>query len=448
MTNRILLKDVTAVTAERIGRTCILIDGERVVKIAPDISDAAAETVDCHELLALPGMIDAHVHFRDPGMPQKATMYSESRAAVLGGVTSVMDMPNTLPPTLTMEDVRNKQGTAARDCLTNYAFYLGASTRNLEDIKSADTSVIPAVKVYMGSTTGNLLLDDSSALYQVFKNSPTLICAHCEDNGLISEATKIARQTYGDNVPFAMHPIIRSRDCCVKSAKTAINTALDTGARLHIMHLSTRDECDILAYFAKGSVHDRQISAEACIPHLFFSEADYGRLQGLLKCNPAVKSERDRRALINAIKRGVITTVGTDHAPHELAAKTGTYFNCASGVPSVQYALLSLLDLWKRRELTLEELVKVTSANVAERFDLKDRGQIKEGYFADIALVDLRRNHTVTKADIASKCGFSPFESHTFSSSVMHTIVSGKFKVRDGKLCSDDSGMPLHFDRS
>ncbi|MCL1602921.1 dihydroorotase [Succinatimonas hippei] len=444
---KLILKDSQVVMPSRIIRADILVEDDKIAKIAPQIEANGADEIDCHELVALSGLIDAHVHFRDPGMPQKATIYSESRAAILGGVTSFMDMPNTMPPTVDEASLNGKKATAARDSVANYAFYLGATPDNIEEVKKADPKSVAGIKVYMGSTTGNLLLDDESILHKMFKAAPMMVTAHCEDNEIIAAKQKAAQKMYGDNIPFNMHPVIRNRDCCIKSSKLAIQTALDTGAKLHIMHLSTKEEVEILNYFAKDPLERRQISGEACIPHLFFSESDYSRLQGFLKCNPAVKYEFDRKALIKGIKRGIITTVGTDHAPHEISVKTGSYLKCASGVTSVQYSLLALLDLWKRGELTLEEVVKVSSTNVAKRFNLTDRGTIEEGKKADIVLINPIKSHTVTASDIKSLCGWSPFINHTFRCSIAHTVVSGVLKVKDGKIVSDESGEALSFDR-
>ncbi len=447
MTQRILLKDAQAAEPGRISRKDILIENGRIARIDNHIESPGALELDCHELLALPGMIDAHVHFRQPGMEGKADIHHEARAAVLGGVTSFMEMPNTLPATLGLTELEEKRAIAARHSPANYAFYLGAGNGNLEEIKRVDVTKVPAIKVYMGSTTGNLLLDNEDELYQVFKASPLMLCAHCEDNALINAATARAKQDYGADIPFTMHPIIRGRDACLKSARLAINTALATRAKLHIMHLSTKEECQILACLPKGTLKERPITAEACIPHLYFSEADYIRLQGFLKCNPAVKTEMDRKSLVQGIKNGAISTVGTDHAPHELRLKTGSYLNTASGIPSVQFALLCLLELWQRHEITLEELIRVSSGNVAELYQIKDRGALKEGYFADLALVNVQKSLQVAPNLIASKCGHSPFMGHTFRSRVVHTIVSGQLAVRDGVLTEQASGLPLSFDR-
>ncbi len=444
---RLLLKNATLVCPNRIIRSDLLTDGKRIGKIAPDISAPDAEVIDCHELLVLPGLIDEHVHFRDPGMPLKATIASESAAAALGGVTSFMDMPNTNPPTLSLKDLEDKKAVAARDSAVNYAFYLGAGADNLEEIKKADKNEIAGVKVYMGSTTGNLLLEDNEQLLKIFAASPTLIALHCEDTSIISKKEKAARGRYGEAIPFNLHGLIRDREACLKSTLKAVALAQETGARIHILHISTVDEIELLKQFMFGSVRTRQISGEACIPHLFFSECDYERLGGFLKCNPAVKTERDRRAVVNAVESGILTTVGTDHAPHEKAAKENPYVKCPSGCTSVQYSLLALLDLWKRGELSLETVARAAAGNVAERYCVKDRGRVEEGCYADLALVNPLKRHQVTPADIKSLCGWSPFLGHSFACSVEHTVVNGTLAVRNGQLNPECRGQALEFDR-
>ncbi len=443
---KLLLKNATLVCPDRIIQSDLLTEDAYISKIAPSIKDDGAEIIDCEGLLVLPGLIDEHVHFRDPGMPQKATIFSESRAAVLGGVTSFLDMPNTVPPTVTEKDLDNKLAVAAKDSAANYGFYLGASGDNLEELKRTDPNKIAGIKVFMGSTTGNLLVEDENALVKIFTASPVVYTTHCELTSIIDENTRRAHAMYGDDIPFDVHPIIRNRDCCIKSTQEAINVALGTGARLHIMHISTKDEVEMLRPYMFGNARTRQISGEAALPHLFFSEGDYQRLGGMLKCNPAVKTEMDRMAIVQAVEDGVLTTIGTDHAPHEIEKKQGNYMNCASGCTGVQYSLLALMDLVKRKELTLETLVKATSTNVADRFRIKNRGRIQEGFFADFAIVNPIMPHTVNKSDIASPCGWSPFEGHTFKSSVVHTIVSGKVAVRNGKLTDELQGQALAFD--
>lgn len=444
---KLLLKNALLVTPNRIIRNDLLIEGSLISKIDNNISDADAKVIDCHEFIVMPGLIDDHVHFREPGMTQKASIYSESRAAVLGGVTSYLDMPNNNPATTSLELLNNKKAIARKDSVANYGFYLGASDDNLDEIKNAPVKEIAGIKVFMGSSTGNLLVDDQERLGRIFESARTIIALHCEDTATILANEKIARNTYGDDVPFSMHPIIRSRDCCIKSTQSAIKIALETGARIHIMHISTAQEVEMLKNYMFGNVKTRQISGEACIPHLFFSECDYESKGAFLKCNPAVKTELDRLAVSNAVEAGILTTVGTDHAPHELAVKQGTYFKCASGLPSVQFSLLALLEMWRRKELTLETIAKVTSTNVVERFRIKNRGAIVEGNYADLAIINPNKSTAVSKDLIASSCKWSPFEGTRFGSSVVHTIVNGNLVVENGALVSDAAGLALEYDR-
>ncbi len=445
--SKLLLKNAVIVTPERIIRNDLLIEDRIITKIDRDISCDDARVIDCHEYVVLPGLIDEHVHFRQPGMEQKATIYSESRAALLGGVTSYLDMPNNNPSTCTMELLNAKKALASKDSAANYGFYLGANDDNLEEIRKAPVREIAGIKVFMGSSTGNLLVDRYEKLMPIFESARTIIALHCEDTATILKNEKTAKEHYADSVPFFMHPVIRNRDCCIKSTALAIEIAKQSGARIHIMHISTKEEVQMLSELKFGNVVNRQISGEACIPHLFFSESDYQLKQGFLKCNPAVKTEQDRLSLVQAVENGILTTVGTDHAPHELSVKTGPYFKCASGMPSVQFSLLALLDLWKRKEITLETIAKVTSQNVADRFHIKNRGRIAEGYYADLAVVDPNRRTSVTKSLIASKCGWSPFEGHSFASSVVHTVVNGSLCVENGVITDTGSAMPLEFDR-
>lgn len=445
--SKLLLKNASVVTPDRIIRNDILINGAIIEKIDRDISSSDAQVIECKDRIIIPGLIDEHVHFREPGMTQKANIRSESEAAVLGGVTSFLDMPNNSPSVTTMEMVEAKKAIASKDSAANYGFYLGASDDNLEEIKKADVTKIAGIKVFMGSSTGSLLVEDYNKLCDIFESARTIISLHCEDTATILANEKKAKLTYGDDVPFSMHPIIRSRDCCIKSASAAIEIALKTGARIHIMHISTKEEVEMLSKYMFGNTKTRQISGEACIPHIFFSECDYQSHKAFLKCNPAVKAEQDRRAIVKALEDGIITTVATDHAPHELAAKQGSYFKCASGLPSVQFSLNALLDLWKRKELTLETICKAASSNVAERYRIKGRGRIEEGYYADLAVINPLKNFTVTNEAIASICKWSPFEGHTFSNTVEKTIVNGVLCADNGKIVAKAEAMALEFDR-
>lgn len=444
---KLLFKNATVVCRDRIRRTDLLTSGAFIERIDKDIDCADAEVIDCRGLVMIPGLIDEHVHFRDLGLSSKATIASESKAAVLGGVTSFMDMPNTNPPTVDGKSLEDKKLIAARDSLANYAFYLGATPDNLEEIKKADPKSIAGIKVFMGATTGNLLVDDLKYLTKVFASAPCLVATHCESTEIIKKREQAAYEHYGDNIPFSMHPVIRNRDCCLKSSELAVELAKATGARLHIMHISTAEEVDLLRQYMLGDISKRQISGEACIPHLMFSDCDYDRLGGFLKCNPSVKTERDRLALVKAVSDGVLTTVGTDHAPHELEKKTGSYRSCASGTTSVQFSLLAMCDLWKRGELSLEEIVQTTSTNVALRYGIKNRGFIEEGACADLAVINPVLPHTVTKDEIASTCGWSPFVGHTFACSHVHTVVNGNLIVKDGVIVSDEKGQALEFAR-
>lgn len=445
--SKIALKNATVMCESGFKRTEVLIEDRLIAKIDPQVNTDGAKVIDCHGMLVLPGLIDAHVHFRQPGMEKKATIKTESAAAALGGVTSFMDMPNTNPPTVSMDALNGKKDIAKKDSYVNYAFYLGASDKNLEEVKRADPHEIAGVKIYMGSTTGGLLLEGESALVKMFKASPTLVATHCEDNAIINANTALAKEMYGDHIPFNMHPIIRSRDCCIKSSALAIEAAKEAGARLHIAHLSTAEEVEMMREFASDPLHSRQVTGEVCIPHMFFNEGDYDRLKGFLKCNPSVKYERDRRALLAGLRKGLISTIGTDHAPHELAVKTSeNYLNVASGLPSVQYSLSVIFELSKRGEISLEEGIKAATCNVAERFGIEKRGTIKEGYYADLVVFAPGESFIVEQKDIASLCGWSPMLGQRFKGRVRDTIASGRLVVQDYAIASEPGdAMALRF---
>ncbi len=446
--HKLLLKNPLLFTPESIIRKDLLIEGNFIAKIDDSISADGADTVlDCHELLVIPGLIDEHVHFREPGMESKGTIKSESRAAVLGGVTSYLDMPNNNPATCTLQDISDKKQRAKKDSLANFGFYLGANRTNLDEIRNANIREIAGIKVFMGSSTGNMLLEDDNLLYDIFLKAKTLIALHCEDPGIVAANEERIRKQYADRAPIFLHPYIRNRDCCLKSTQKAIALALETGARIHIMHISTKEEVELLKKYMFGNVITRQISGEACVPHLFFNESDYAQKGGLIKCNPAIKFEQDRRALISGLEEHILTTIGTDHAPHELEKKGSTYFQCASGMPSVQYALQCLLELYKRQERSLETIINAYSTHVAERYHIEKRGRIAEGMYADLAVLDLGGTHLVNKEDIASLCKWSPFTGSVFHSLVKHTIVNGNIVVRDGRIIAQNGGEALVFDR-
>lgn len=383
------------------------------------------EVIDATGCLLMPGVIDDHVHMRDPGLTHKADMESETRAAAAGGVTSVLDMPNVVPQTTTLELLDERYALAAQKCHVNYAFFLGATNENLEQICKVDTSRVPGVKLFMGSSTGNMLVDDEQQLRAIFAQCPTLIMTHCEDTSRINQRMAEAKSLYGEDPDVTHHPEIRDEEACYTSTQLAVRLARETGARLHVAHLTTQRELELL------DVQYPKITAEACVAHLIYTDKDYARLGTRIKCNPAVKSETDRNALRQALNDGRICVVGTDHAPHLLSEKQGGAAKAVSGMPMVQFSLPSMLQLAEEGVLKIERLVELMCHNPAKLFGIEKRGYIRPGYKADLTLV--RKNpFTVTKDIIQSSCGWSPREGDTLSWSVEKTWVNGSL-VWDGK---------------
>ncbi len=385
-------------------------------------------------------MIDDQV----PGLSYKADTLHESRACAAGGITSFMDMPNTRPPTLDRAALEAKYAHAADDSAVSYAYYMGASNDNLEAIRVIDPLTTPGVKVFMGASTGNMLVDNPDTLDGIFRDCPTPIITHCEDTPMIDALHAIAREKYGEDIPASEHPLIRSREACIKSTRLAISLAQKHGTRLHVLHISTADE---LALFQPGPVKGKQITAETCVHFLHFDDRDHERLGFLIKCNPAIKSATDREAIIRALAEGRIDVLATDHAPHLLDEKAQKYDKAPSGLPLVQFALQVALQQVFEGKLTLERVVEAVSHAPATLFDVKQRGYLREGYAADLVLVDPRKPHTVTRGEVLSKCGWSPFEDETFHSSIASTFVNGK-RVWDGSTIDDSvRGQRLTFDR-
>lgn len=444
-----LLKNATYINEGCTSQRDILLKNGLIERIDTSIpADDSYEIIDCRDMLVLPGVIDDQVHFREPGTTHKATIATESVAAVLGGTTSFMDMPNNNPPAVTIEDIMAKKDIAARNSYANYSFYLGATENNMEEIQKINPAEICGVKIFMGSSTGNLLVDKDEALYNIFKNCHVLIATHCEDNALINKNMEEFKARYGEeNLKPYMHPLIRNHKACYKSTKKAVDLALETGANLHVLHLSTEDEIELFRPFADISLEQRKITAEACAHHLFFNDKSYERLGNRLKCNPAVKTEEDRKALISAVEQGIISIIATDHAPHTLEEKNQPFYKAPSGLPLIQYSLLAVLELVHRNELSLEAAVTALSHNPAVRFNIDRRGFIKEGYFADIAVVK-NEEFTVKPVDIASKCKWSPFLGYTFANRVMHTFVNGNHVVNNGIFVPNNIfGRDLRFNR-
>jgi dihydroorotase len=454
----ILIQNADIVNEGRSFSGDVLIRRGRIDRIDAHISADADVVIDAAGKALLPGMIDCHVHFREPGLTHKGDMATESAAAVAGGVTSVMEMPNTNPPAVTRERLEEKFSLAAGRMHTNYSFYLGASLNNLDEIKAVDRANVCGVKVYMGSSTGDMLVDRLQTLEDLFRECPVNLTAHCENSRIISRNEKTFADQYGDDIPFSAHPLIRSREACYESSKMAADLARKHETRLHILHISTADELNLFdsAVVRVGTAREnecyteeqgRNITGEACVHHLFFDDSAYDSLGALVKCNPAIKTAADREALLKALVSDRLATIGTDHAPHTLDEKRRPYRSAPSGIPVIQSALPSVLEHFHDGILSLELIAEKTAHNPARIFNVADRGFIREGYWADLVLVDLNRPQTVTKENILYKCGWSPFEGIPFRSSVDTTLVSGQIAWQNSQVASAGCGQRLVFSR-
>ena len=445
MPNDWLIKNAELINEGRRFQADLRVRDGRIDKIAEGIHALPGEQViDASGLWLLPGMIDDQVHFREPGLTQKADIAHESRACAAGGITSYMEMPNTRPPALDRETLEAKYSRAAEVSAVNYAFYMGASNDNLEAIKNLDPKAAPGVKVFMGASTGNMLVDNPEVLDGIFKHAPTPIITHCEDTPMIDALHQAAREKYGEAIPAREHPLIRSREACIKSTRLALELARRHNSRLHVLHISTADE---LALFEPGPLKGKRITAETCVHFLHFCSDDYERLGFLIKCNPAIKDAADRDAIVRALAEGRIDVLATDHAPHLLAEKEQVYDKAPSGLPLVQFALQAALQQVFAGHLSLERVVEVVSHAPATLFDVDQRGFLREGYAADLVLVDPRKPHRVTREEVLSKCGWSPFEGSRFDASIVSSFVNGQ-RVWDGRQIDPDvRGQRLQFDR-
>lgn len=431
----LLLKNARLVNEGKTSECDVLIKGERIEKIASNI-DAVGEVVDLEGKYLLPGIIDDQVHFREPGLTHKGTIYTESRAAVAGGITSYIEQPNTKPPALSTVALEEKFAIAAKDSLANYSFNLGASNDNLEELLRADYSTFSGIKVFMGSSTGNMLVDDLRVLERIFSEVPHLIITHCEDEATIRANMEMYQARYGENIPASAHPLIRSEEACYLSSSGAVALAKKHNTRLHVYHISTAKEC--LLFSNDVPLAEKRITAEACIHHLWFSDEDYAQKGNFIKWNPAVKTAADRAGIWEALLDNRIDVIATDHAPHTLEEKMQPYASAPSGGPLVQHALLAMFDKVKEGKLSMETLVQKMCHNPAILFRIKERGFVREGYYADLCVLDPKSMYTVTKENILSKCGWSPFDGHRFLSSVVGTWVNGE-QVWDGKQYFDKS---------
>lgn len=401
------------------------------------------ESLDAHGNLLIPGVIDDQVHFREPGLTHKGDIYTEARAAVAGGVTSFMDMPNTQPQTITLPALEDKFRRAAERSLANHSFYMGATTENADQLMAADPRHVCGIKVFLGASTGNMLVDQPEALRKIFALHDRLIAIHSEDEQIIRANLAAYKEKYGDHIPVEFHPAIRSAEACYKSTARAIKLAEELGTRLHVIHVSTADE---LPLFRNDiPLEQKRITTEVCVHHLWFDDRDYARLGPLIKWNPAIKSAHDREALFEGLLNGKLDIIATDHAPHTLEEKKGPYTSCPSGAPLVQHSLVAMLEFWHQEKISLPAIVEKMCHAPARCFRVDRRGYIRKGYHADLALVDTRSNWTVNRGNILYKCGWSPLEGVTFASKVTHTFVNGHLAYEEGTFHEEVKGLALEF---
>jgi dihydroorotase len=424
----------------------VLIAGERIEKVAAQITaDDGMKVIDAGGRYLIPGMIDDQVHFREPGLTDKGDLATESAAAAAGGITSFMDMPNVNPQTTTREALADKYAIARGRCSANYGFYLGGTNRNIEEIKQLEVGEACGIKVFMGASTGDMLVDDPAVLDQVFEHAPIMVVTHCEHSPTIWDNEAHAKTKYGEHVPMSEHPNIRSASACLQSSSMAVDLARRHDALLHVLHLTTAIE---MSLFSKAHRAEKRITAEVCVHHLWFDESRYEDLGARIKCNPAIKAATDRQALIKALNEGRIDIVATDHAPHTAGEKSRSYFKAPAGLPLVQHALLVLFDLVAAGQIKLELLVDRTSHASADIFGVQDRGYVREGYFADLVIVDANKPYKVDPSNVLYKCRWSPFTGHEFSATIDTTIINGEVVYRDGELTGAIVGQQLGFTRS
>ncbi len=441
--SKILLVNATLVNEGRIFESDILLDGDRIASIDTGLSAGSAdEVIDVQGCHVLPGLIDDQVHLREPGLTHKATISSESRAAICGGVTSFMEMPNTSPPTTDRAALVDKYARAAGRSFANFAFYLGATNDNLEELQRVTSADACGIKIFMGASTGNMLVDDHDVLEKIFANAALLVATHCEDSPTIRANEERFRQRFGEDVPISAHPEIRSAEACYKSSSFAVELAKRHATRLHVLHLTTARELEL---FDPGPVETKHITAEVCVHHLWFDESRYADQGARIKCNPAIKTAEDRDGLIRGVQQDLIDVIATDHAPHTRQEKEQTYFKAPAGLPLIQHSLQMLLQQYHGGVFTLEEIVTKVAHNPARLFRVVDRGFLREGYYADLVVVDLSRPYDVTPETLQYKCGWSPLEGVTFSSSIVVTVVNGAVVFKDGVILDEPRGRALEF---
>jgi dihydroorotase len=442
----ILITGANIVNEGEITRLDVLIRDGLIYNLGPDLSEFDADIhINASGKYIFPGLIDDQVHFREPGLTHKAEIYTESRAAVAGGITSYMEMPNTVPQATTLELLEDKFKIAAEKSLANYSFFFGATNDNIEEILKVDPENVCGIKVFQGSSTGNMLVDNQESLERIFAECKMIIATHSENDNIIRENLAKYKAQYGDDIPVRYHPLIRSAEACYDASKRVVDLARKYGSRLHVLHISTAKE--VTLFDEKLPLSEKRITAEACIHHLWFSDEDYEEKGNLIKWNPAIKTASDREGILNGVLNGNIDVIATDHAPHTLEEKNSSYSSAPSGGPLVQHSLVAMLDLYHDKKIRLEEIVQKMCHNVAILFEIDKRGYIRPGYHADLVIADLNAPWTVEKSNILSKCGWSPFEGHTFKSKVLTTIVSGHLAYDNGKFNESRKGDRLKFSR-
>ncbi len=442
-----LIRDATIINEGLKFKGSVLIEDEKIEKIFPhvlpvgfDLTDT--NIVDAQGLYLIPGIIDDQVHFREPGLTHKGDIYTESRAAVAGGVTTFMEMPNTNPQAVTQDLLQKKYDRAGEVSSANFSFYMGTTNSNLEEVLKTDPSKTCGIKVFMGSSTGNMLVDDETVLSEIFRNAPTLVATHCEDETTIKTNLKIARQRYGENVPISRHAYIRSDEACYLSSSKAVELASKFDTRLHVLHLTSAKE---MSLFAQGEISNKNITAEVCVHHLWFDEQDYIKHGTRIKWNPSIKTEKDKMALWEALLSDKIDVIATDHAPHTLDEKNNTYFKAPSGGPLVQHSLVAMLEMSRKGFISIENVVRKMCHAPADLFRVEKRGYIREGYFADLVLVDPGQSWVVSRENILYKCGWSPFEGTEFSHKIVSTFVNGTPVFQDGEILATNRGERISF---
>lgn len=448
--DKTLIRSAHIVNEGKIFKGDVYVEDKRIKAVVREGEDIPLnqdeyKIIQAEGLYLLPGVIDDHVHFRDPGLTDKADIHSETRAAAAGGVTSFMDMPNTIPNALTQKLLEEKYNLASGKSLINYSFYMGASNDNLDEILKTDPEKVCGIKVFMGLSTGNMQVGDDAALENIFSGAPTLVAVHCEDEKTIKANSAKIADHFGDDAPTRVHPLIRTEEACYLSSSKAVKLAKKYNTRLHILHLSTAREMEL--FDNTLPLKDKRITAEVCVHHLWFSDEDYDEKGNFMKWNPAIKTAEDREGLFRAVLNGKIDVVATDHAPHTLEEKLKPYFKAPSGGPAVQHALVAMLEFYHQERISLEQIVEKMCHNPATVFGIRDRGFIREGYFADLVLVDLQTEWTVDKKNIFYKCGWSPMEGVSFGSTVKKTFVNGHLVYDDGHFDESQKGERLMFNR-